>query len=110
VIDIGKVAALENPETFLRICVRMKRAVLRKAFAERMVASGKNEEDEKSRQYIADWFTDRHLYNIPLHNPLQQRICRLILKGVTDFFRENVYFGQKPSHGHKHHDFLNCPF
>ena len=91
-IDIGKGAALLNPETFLRICVGMKRAVLRKAFTERMVASGKYEEDEKSRQYIADWFTDRHLYNIPLHNPLQQRICRLILKGVTEFIHRERLF------------------
>ena len=78
-------AGLENPETDLRVGVGMNRTGLCITFAEGMVASGKYEEDEKSRQYEADCSTDHHLYNIPLHTSLHQRICRLILKEVTDF-------------------------
>ncbi len=60
-IDIGKVLGLENPETVLRLGLGMNRTGLCIAFTERMVASDKYEEDEKSCQYEADCSTDRHL-------------------------------------------------
>jgi len=60
-IYIGNSAGLENPETVLWVGMGMKRTVLSIAFAERMEASGKYEEDEKSCQYEADCSTDSHL-------------------------------------------------